>query len=125
MAVVDVPFDVAEVKLGVPVVREGTVAKTELIGRLSESEHPFVSVLAPAGYGKTTLLAKWTEADPRRFAWVALDGRDADAVVFLRHIAAAIHRIEPLPATVMQALSGPGGSTWSNACRGWGARWEP
>ena len=72
-----------------------------------------MTVVAPAGYGKTTLLAWWAEADPRPFAWVALDGRDDDAVVFLRYIAAAIHRVEPVPAEVFHALSGPGGSTWS------------
>ncbi len=72
-----------------------------------------MTVVAPAGYGKTTLLARWAEADPRPFAWVALDGRDDDAVVFLRYIAAAIHRVEPVPPEVFDALSGPGGSTWS------------
>ena len=71
-------------------------------------------MVAPAGYGKTTLLAKWAEADPRPFAWVALDGRDDDAVVFLRYIATAIHGVEAVPADVFDALSGPGGSTWSN-----------
>ena len=34
-------------------------------------------------------------------------------MVFLRYIAAAIHRVEPLPPEVFDALSGPGGSTWS------------
>ena len=34
-------------------------------------------------------------------------------VLFLRYIAAAIHGVEPLPLEVFDALSGPGGSTWS------------
>ena len=71
-----------------------------------------MSVVAPAGYGKTTLLARWAETDPRAFAWVALDSRDDDAVVFLRYIAAAIHGVEPVSPEVFDALSGPGGSTW-------------
>ena len=33
--------------------------------------------------------------------------------MFLRYIAAAIHRVEPVPPEVFDALSGPGGSTWS------------
>jgi LuxR family transcriptional regulator, maltose regulon positive regulatory protein len=110
---VDVPFDMAEVKLAAPLTRPGTVAKADVIARLCTSPSPFASVVAPAGYGKTTLLARWAEADPRPFAWVALDGRDDDAVVFLRYIAAAIHRVEPVPSEVFDALSGPGGSTWS------------
>ena len=114
MAVAEVPFDLVGVKLAAPSARPGTVAKADAIGRLCASTLPFATVVAPAGYGKTTLLAKWVEADPRPFAWVALDGRDDDAVVFLRYIAAAIHGVEPLPAEVFEALSGPGGSTWSN-----------
>jgi LuxR family maltose regulon positive regulatory protein len=66
-----------------------------------------VSVVAPAGYGKTALLAMWAEADPRAFAWVALDGvdDDEDAVMFLRYIAAAIHGVEPVSPEVFAALS--------------------
>ena len=113
MALAEVPFDLAEVKLAAPLVRPGTVAKADVIARLCTSTVPLVTVVAPAGYGKTTLLARWAEADPRPFAWVALDGRDDDAVVFLRYIAAAIHRVEPVPPEVFDALSGPGGSTWA------------
>jgi LuxR family transcriptional regulator, maltose regulon positive regulatory protein len=114
MALAEVPFDVVDVKLAAPFAREGTVAKADLIDRLCASTVPFVTVVAPVGYGKTTLLANWSDADPRPFAWVALDGGDGDAVVFLRYIAAAIHRVEPLAPEVFEALSGPGGSTWSN-----------
>ncbi len=113
MAVAEVPFDLVGVKLAPPLARPGTAAKADVIARLSSSPAPAVTVVAPAGYGKTTLLSWWAEADPRRFAWVALDGSDDDAVVFLRYIAAAIHRVEPVPVDVFHALSGPGGSTWS------------
>jgi LuxR family transcriptional regulator, maltose regulon positive regulatory protein len=117
MAVAEVPFELVGVKLAAPTARPGTVAKADAIARLCTSTLPFATVIAPAGYGKTTLLAKWAEADPRAFAWVALDGRDDDALVFLRYIAAALHGVEPLPAEVFEALSGPGGSTWSRVPR--------
>ena len=113
MGLADVPFDLAEAKLAAPQPRPGTVAKADVIARLSTAATPIATVVAPAGYGKTTLLARWAEADPRPFAWVALDGRDDDAVVFLRYIAAAMHRLEPVSSDVFDALSGPGGSTWS------------
>ena len=114
MALAEVPFDVLEIKLAAPFARPGTVAKADVIARLCTSTVPFVSVVAPAGYGKTTLLAQWAEADSRPFAWVALDARDDDAVVLLRYIAAAIHTVEPVPPEAFDALSGPGGSTWAN-----------
>ncbi len=110
MFVTQLPFDLVETKLAAPLIRPGTVAKADVIARLCAAGGPFATVVAPAGYGKTTLLAGWAEADPRPFAWVALDGRDDDAVVFLRYIAAAIHRVEPLPSDVFDALSGPGGT---------------
>jgi LuxR family transcriptional regulator, maltose regulon positive regulatory protein len=113
MAVAEVPFELADIKLAPPLARPDTVAKTDLVAELRSSRAPMMTVVAPAGYGKTTLLAHWAEADPRAFAWVALDGGDDDAVVFLRYIAAAIHRVEPLPAEVFDALSGPGGSSWA------------
>ena len=89
------------------------MAKSDVVARLCESRTRFVTVVAPAGYGKTTLLASWADEDPRPFAWVALDGQDDDAVVFLRYIAAAIHRVESISPEVFDALSGPGGSAWS------------
>jgi LuxR family transcriptional regulator, maltose regulon positive regulatory protein len=72
MTVADVPFDLVEAKLGAPTIRPGTVAKQDVIERLRASRLPFATVIAPAGYGKTTLLAEWSERDPRPFAWVAL-----------------------------------------------------
>ena len=114
MALAEAPFDVLEIKLAAPFTRPGTVAKADVIARLCTSTVPFVSVVAPAGYGKTTLLAQWAEADSRPFAWVALDARDDDAVVLLRYIAAAIHTVEPVPPEAFDALSGPGGSAWAN-----------
>jgi LuxR family maltose regulon positive regulatory protein len=114
MAVTAAPFDLVETKLAAPLTRRGTVAKLDVIGRLRAASVPCATVVAPAGYGKTTFLAQWAEADPRPFAWVSLDGReDDDAVVFLRYIAAAIHRVEPLPPGVFDALSGSGASAWA------------
>jgi LuxR family maltose regulon positive regulatory protein len=109
----EVPFDLVEVKLAPPLARPDTVARADLIARLCASRVPVVTIVAPAGYGKTTLFARWAEAEPRPFAWVALDGGDDDALVLLRYIAAAIHRVAPVSPEVFDALSGPGGSTWS------------
>ena len=112
MKVIDVPFDLTEAKLGSPSTRSGTVAKADLIEELCASQVPLVTVVAPAGYGKTTILARWAEADPRPFAWVGLDSRDDDPVVLLRYLAGALHRIEPLPPEVLGVLSG-GGAGWT------------
>ena len=65
MAVADVPFDLVEVKLAAPMTRSGTLAKEAVIGRVRRAGARLATVVAPAGYGKTTLLAHWAEADPR------------------------------------------------------------
>ena len=49
-----------------------------LDGLMSIAHAPVVLVSAPAGYGKSTLLALWREHDERPFAWVSLDATDND-----------------------------------------------
>jgi LuxR family maltose regulon positive regulatory protein len=110
------PFDVVESKLHVPGLRPGVVSRTALVNRLRVVvDSPVVAVTAPAGYGKTTLLAQWAARDKRAVAWVSIDERDNDPVVFLRHLAAAVHRVEPLDSRVLAALRSPGKSMWATA----------
>ncbi len=52
-------------------------------------EARLVLVAAPAGFGKTTLLAAWVGAADVRSAWLALDPRDDDIVRFARYLAIA------------------------------------
>ena len=51
-----------------------------------------MSVVAPSGYGKTTLLAQWAARDGRAFAWVSVHERDNDPKVLLSYVAAALDR---------------------------------
>ena len=66
---------------------------------------PLVSVVAPTGYGKTTLLAQWAAKDRRPFAWVTLDEDDNDPTVLLTSIAAALDRVGPIDPTVFDILA--------------------
>jgi LuxR family transcriptional regulator, maltose regulon positive regulatory protein len=113
MATAEFPFDLIEAKLAQPALRAETVVKSELLDRVSASEARAVSVVAPAGFGKTTLLAHLAERDGRSFATVDLDERDDDPVVLLRYVAAALDQLEPVPPSVFEALSTPGRSVWS------------
>jgi LuxR family transcriptional regulator, maltose regulon positive regulatory protein len=109
------PFDVVESKVHVPTLRSGTVSRTALVNRLRATLEPIAILTAPAGYGKTTVLAQWAARDPRPFAWVSVDERDNDPIVLLRHVALALHGIEPLPANVLDTLAAPGPSVWTSA----------
>src|SRR3954452_1090045 len=104
------PFDVVESKIHVPSLRSGTVSRTALVNRLRATAEPIVILTAPAGYGKTTVLAQWAARDARPFAWVSVDDRDNDPIVLLRHVALALHGIEPLAPSVLDTLAAPGTS---------------
>ena len=66
-----------------------------------------LAIVAPAGYGKTTLLAQWAERTPR-VGWVSLDDRDNDPAVLLVDLAMALDRIEPIDPVVFRELASPG-----------------
>src|ERR1700729_58014 len=56
---------------------------------------PVVVVAAPAGYGKSTLMARWHSRLLERdvaCAWLSLDEDDHDAARFLRHLVAALQK---------------------------------
>ena len=86
--------------------RKGLIPRKELVARLQAARAiPLVSVVAPTGYGKTTLLAQWAAKDRRPFAWVTLDERDNDLTVLLTSIAAALDRVGPVDPTVFDILA--------------------
>ena len=90
-----VPVDrFLDAKLRPPALRDGWVDRRRLLHRLSESvDHPVTVIAAPAGYGKTTLLAQWlSHRDQSSIAWVTLDGADNDPVRLWTHIAVALAR---------------------------------
>jgi hypothetical protein len=77
-------FDLVVSKLRRPLVRPGTVRRRLLIERLARGDpRPIVSVVAPAGYGKTTLLSQWAARNGQAFAWVSVDEPDNDPKVLL------------------------------------------
>jgi LuxR family maltose regulon positive regulatory protein len=87
------------------------VRRLALIDRLGQGGPcPVMSVVAPAGYGKTTLLAQWAERNGQAFAWVSLDERDNDPKVLLTYVAEALDAVEPIDERVFDALASPASS---------------
>src|SRR5436305_41874 len=111
-------FGVFESKLRPPSLRPGIVKKTALINRLRRTPSAqTVTLTAPAGYGKTAPLAQWAAAETRPVAWIALDARDNDPIVFLTHVFAAVDRIDPLDPRPITSLRASTKSTWAAAAR--------
>jgi len=88
---------VLESKLLGPAVRPEWIPRQRLITGLTVSKAKLVLVEAPAGFGKTILVAQWRSAasDDRSFAWVSLDQGDDDPVRLWWHVVSALERACP------------------------------
>jgi LuxR family maltose regulon positive regulatory protein len=73
------------------------VERPVLARRLARARAKLVLIDAPAGYGKTTLVAQWrgSATEDRPFAWVSLDSDDNDPVSLWSHVVHALHRARP------------------------------
>ena len=101
-------FDLVRSKLRPPPARSGTIRRSSLIERLARDDsRPIVSVVAPPGYGKTTLLSHWAERNGHAFAWVSVDDHDNDPRVLLSYVAKALDEVQPVGGRVFEALASP------------------
>jgi LuxR family maltose regulon positive regulatory protein len=79
-----------------PPLRRQIVARPRLAERLRQAMEGGVAlVVAPAGWGKTTLLASGLAESGLKVAWLALDEHDADVAAVLRYVVAALQRQVP------------------------------
>src|SRR3954451_14543714 len=97
-----VPAPLLQTKFFVPRSRRGLVPRPRLSERLDRGvASTLMIVSAPAGFGKTTLLAEWLAAgsgspdSERVAAWLALDPGDNDPVTFWTYVVAALQRMAP------------------------------
>ena len=84
-------------KFRVPRLRRSSVARPALLARLEAAvaDSLIVAVVAPAGFGKTTLLVQFANAvaEPDRVVWMSLDADDDDPVSFIANL---VEAVEPL-----------------------------
>ena len=107
------PSTVGDVKVRVPSQPAWVVPRTALVNRLRATPAPVVTVTAPAGYGKTTLVGQWAERDRRPCAWLSIDERDDDPALLVRHVAAALERMRPEGAIALASPHPRRASTWT------------
>lgn len=83
-------------KLYKPRVADTWIERPRLLQALDDGlTRKLILVDAPAGYGKTTLLAQWLSAQRLPSAWLSLDEADDDLGVFLAYVAQAVHAVYP------------------------------
>ena len=86
-------------KLSVPRIRQSLVKRPRLLEKLDAGvDGKLTLVSAPAGYGKTTLVANWlfqsvNRVTPR-FCWLSLDIEDNDPVQFVTYLTGTLQSID-------------------------------
>jgi LuxR family transcriptional regulator, maltose regulon positive regulatory protein len=96
-------------KLTAPKALDSWVPRARLYERLDGAPQARLTlVVAPAGFGKSTLVAQWLvhqpagrTPTPERVAWLTLDEHDQDGLRFLTYVLGALERVAPrcFPAT--------------------------
>ena len=103
------PAGLINAKIHPPRPRRDEVPRTRTIRSLSEARDArVISIAAPPGYGKTTLLAQWAQMNHRPVAWLTIDAADNDMVGLFSYLAAAVDRVAPFEQDVVRRLRAPG-----------------
>lgn len=85
------------------------MTRPRLLAQLHDgASSPLVLVIAPPGYGKTTLLTQWGEADARAVAWLTLDATDNDPSRLLAYAVLALREVIPLAPAIFPRSPEPG-----------------
>jgi len=85
-------------KFYIPALRAEWVSRRRLLERLDEGRRlgrGLTLVAAPAGYGKTSLIATWARQGDWPAAWLSLDENDDDPIRFWTYAIAALQTVRP------------------------------
>ena len=106
------PFDLPESKLERPAVRPGIVERAGVLAMIEAAGPvPLIAVVAPAGYGKSTLLAQWGDRSAPRNAWISCDDGDNDPAVLAACLAAAVAGVGGVQEETITAVAHGAGIT--------------
>ncbi|MDD5467578.1 MAG: LuxR C-terminal-related transcriptional regulator [Anaerolineales bacterium] len=86
-----------ETKFHIPTWRRGDLSRPRLLERLQtglDQGRKFTLISAPAGYGKTTLVAEWLNRVGMPFTWLSLDKGDDEPLRFFTYFVVALQRID-------------------------------
>lgn len=91
--------NILKTKIIPPAAKQHAVIRDRLLDSITAGLRGRLTLLsAPAGFGKSMLLAQWAHSEQRRIAWVHLDELDNDPIRFWRYVAYAVAAAVPEPA---------------------------
>ncbi|MCJ7435363.1 MAG: LuxR C-terminal-related transcriptional regulator [Anaerolineales bacterium] len=83
-------------KISIPPARQNRVERSRLMERVSEGmKRALTLVVAPAGFGKTTLMAEWAQSASMPVAWLSLEHADCTTERFLSYLIHALQKVSP------------------------------
>ena len=92
----DHPMALMQTKLYRPRKRSDLISRARLLERLNAGLSGNVTLVsAPAGFGKTTLIAQWVQTIDRPTAWLSLDEHDNEPACFVHSLTAALQSAFP------------------------------
>lgn len=78
-------------KLTIPPVHPGHLVRTRLLRKIDEAlRGKALLLIAPGGFGKTTVLSQWANEAEQKTTWLTVDKYDNDPAFFLRSLVAAL-----------------------------------
>lgn len=99
------PSVLLRTKFLVPRPRSDLLPRPRLLEWLESNADKRLTLLsAPAGYGKTTLLAEFINASSLPFAWYTLDAQDSDPTVFLTYLIESLRNMKRAPESLTRAI---------------------
>ena len=84
-------------KLRIPLQPNHTVHRARLIDALEHDipNYKLLLISAPAGYGKTTVLAEWARSSHLPIVWLSISDEDNDVERFLRYLLTGWEQVQP------------------------------
>ncbi|GAA2728154.1 helix-turn-helix transcriptional regulator [Cellulomonas aerilata] len=97
-------------KLTVPPPREDELERERLLAQVAPAGVRLCAVVAPAGWGKTRLMAQWAVRAQARaaVAWLTLDAGDDDPHRFWSYLVTSVREATGLGGRALEMLSAPG-----------------
>jgi LuxR family maltose regulon positive regulatory protein len=99
-----------QTKLSTPAVRAELVPRPRLLARLNDGLASKLTLIsAPAGFGKTTLLACWVQSCRLPVSWLSLDESENEPIRFIAYLVASLENAVGQPETKKPVLTHPSG----------------